>query len=231
MKHYKKFYEIGNNRYYTIVADDEMYIATESFLKLGSKNILGKEKELRTGLKLLKFSSPIAQLFLALDNLEFSKKQRYDSDDLKIYAHINNRELKENIKKAYLDVYNQEVESVRKQRDELIEDGKIEIAKSCEEYLQKLEKLDLMDGIDLNSPEYTGSPIIKSMIWNGFEHLYTEKVNAFTKNVFLYEQDEFGTLTIYKIITIKNVVKTIDTFIYDKELVKNLLEYLYKEGR
>ena len=61
--------------------------------------------------------------------------------------------------------------------------------------------------------------------------LQARSVNAFTKNVFLYEQDEFGTLTIYKIITIKNVVKTIDTFIYDKKLIECLLKTLYEEGR
>ena len=88
MKHYKKFYEIGNNRYYTIVADDEMYIASESFLQLGKKNLFRKQKYLNTGFKLLKFSSPIAQLFNALDNLEPSKKQRYDSDDLIIFSYL-----------------------------------------------------------------------------------------------------------------------------------------------
>ena len=61
--------------------------------------------------------------------------------------------------------------------------------------------------------------------------LQARSVNAFTKNVYLYEQDEFGTLTIYRLITIKNVVKTIDTFIYDKKLVECLLKTLYEEGR
>ena len=231
MKHYKKFYEIGNNRYHTIVADDEMYIATESFLKLGTKTLFGKEKELKTGLKLLKFSSPIAQLFLALDALKPSKKQKYDTDDLIVYGHIDNKELKENIKKSYLDVYNQEVENVKFIIDELLEEGQEEMAKEYIEHLKSLEKLDLMDGIDLNSPDHTSCMIIKTMLREGIEHLYTERVNAFTKNVYLYEQDEFGTITLYRIITIKNVVKTIDTFIYDKKLVESLLKTLYEEGR
>ena len=231
MKHYKKFYEIGNNRYYTIVADDEMYIASESFLDIGKKRLFRKQKYLNTGFKLLKFSSPIAQLFLALDNLEPDKKQKYDSDDLIIYDHIDNKELKDTIRDTYLAAYNDEVKNVEKQRDELIEEGKLDLAASCEEYLKHLEKLDLMDGIDLETPEHTGCMIIKTMLREGLEHLFTERVNAFTNNVYLYEQDEFGTLTIYKVITVKNVVKTIDTFIYDKKLIECLLKTLYEEGR
>lgn len=231
MKHYKKFYEIGNNRYYTIVADDEMYIASESFLDIGKKRLFRKQKYLNTGFKLLKFSSPIAQLFLALDNLEPDKKQKYDSDDLIIYDHIDNKKLKATIKDTYLAAYNDEVKNIEKQRDELIEEGKLDLAASCEEYLKHLEKLDLMDGIDLETPEYTRCMIIKTMLREGLEHLFTERVNAFTKNVYLYEQDEFGNLTIYRLITVKNVVKTIDTFIYDKKLIECLLKTLYEEGR
>ena len=231
MKHYKKFYEIGNNRYYTIVADDEMYIASESFLQLGKKKLFGKQKYLNTGFKLLKFSSPIAQLFNALDNLEPSKKQRYDSDDLIIYDHIDNKKLKQDIKNAYLQVYNDEVANINQQMTEFISQGKEELVEQCKQYLEHLKSLDLMDGIDLEIPEHTGCMIIKTMIREGIEHLFTERVNAFTKNVYLYDQDEFGTLTIYKIITVKNVVKTIDTFIYDKKLIECLLKTLYEEGR
>ena len=231
MKHYKKFYEIGNNRYYTIVADDEMYIASESFLQLGKKKLFRKQKYLNTGFKLLKFSAPIAQLFNALDNLELSKKQRYDSDDLIIYKHIDNKKLKQDIKNSYLQVYNEEIENITKQRDEFIAQGKTELVDKCNDYLKQLENLDLMDGIDLEIPEHTGCMIIKTMLREGLEHLFTERVNAFTNNVYLYEQDEFGTLTIYRVITVKNVVKTIDTFIYDKKLVESLLKTLYEEGR
>ena len=92
MKHYKKFYEIGNNRYYTIVADDEMYLANESFLNLGKKKLFRKQKDLVTGFKVLKFSAPIAILFNTLNNLKPDEKQRYDSDDLTTYGHIDNKE-------------------------------------------------------------------------------------------------------------------------------------------
>lgn len=231
MKHYKKFYEIDCNRYYTITADDEMYIASESFLKLSKKKLFRKQKELNTGFKLLKFSSPIAQLFLALDDLKPSKKQRYDTDDLITYGHIDNKKLKEGIRQSYLQVIEDEIKNLIQIQTELIGEGKPEAAESCKQYIDALKKVNPIDGIDLETPNYTGCNIIKTMLRDGLEHLFTERVNAFTNNVYLYEQDEFGTLTIYRIITVKNVVKTIDTFIYDKKLIECLLKTLYEEGR
>ena len=231
MEHYKKFYEVGSNRYYTITADNEEYIASESFLNVGKKRLFRKQKYLVTGFKLLKFSAPIAQLFNALNNLEPSKKQRYDADELVIYNHIDNKELKKNIEAAYTQAIQDEITNMMQQQTELIGEGKSELAESCNRYIEDLKKLNPMEGIDLKIPEHTGCMLIKTMLREGLEHLYTERVNAFTKNVYLYEQDEFGNLTIYKVITIKNVVKTIDTFIYDKKLVECLLKTIYEEGR
>lgn len=231
MKHYKKFYEVGNNRYYTVVADDEMYIGTESFLNVGKKRLFRKQNSLTMGFKLLKFSSPIAQLFIALDNVPKCKKQLYDHEDMNMYDFIDNKKLKEDIKQAYLQVINDATDEMIKQKTELLAEGKTELAKSCDKYIEDLKNIDPMNGIDLETPEHTGCMIIKTMLKDCLEHLYTERVNAFTKNVYLYEQDCFGTLTIYKIITVKNVVKTIDTFIYDKKVIGSLLETLYKEGR
>ena len=231
MEHYKKFYEIGNNRYYTITVDDEEYIASESFLNLGKKRLFRKQKSLVTGFKLLKFSAPIAQLFNALENVKPSKKQRYDTDDLIIYDHIDNKELKKNIEKAYQQVIYDEVSAMLEQKNKFLSDKNFELAESCDNYIEKLKKLNPMEGISLEIPEHTGCMLIKTMLKEDLEHLYTERVNAFTKNVYLYEQDEFGNLTIYRLITIKNVDKTIDTFIYDKKLVECLLKTLYEEGR
>ena len=231
MKHYKKFYEIGNNRYYTIVADDEMYIGTESFLAIGKKKLFRKQKELNTGFKLLKFSPTIAQLFLAIDALEPTKKQKYDSEDLITYNHIDNKNLKENIKNSYFQTIQQEIEIMKSQQADYINDDDLERADICANYIRQLENLNPMDGIDLNSPEHTGCNIVKTMIREGLEHLYTERVTAFADNVYLYEQDEFGNVTIYRIVTVKNVVKTIDTFIYDKKLIESFLKTLYEEGR
>ena len=233
MEHYKKFYEIGNNRYYTIVADDETYIASESFLKIGKSGKFKKQKELNTGFKVLKFSPCIAQLFNFLNNLEPRKKQKYNSDDLVLYKHIDNKELKISIEAAYNEVINNEIKTAEELHANFIENNKIKEAESCEKYIHDLKLMNPMksSGVDIDNPEYTSNNIIKTMLREGLEHLYSEKVNSFANNVYLYDQDEFGTLTIYRIIVVKNVVKTIDTFIYDKELISCLLKTLYEEGR
>lgn len=231
MEHYKKFYEIGNNRYYTIVADDEMYIGTESFLNIGKKKLFRKQKDLNTGFKLLKFSAPIAQLFNVLNDLKPCKKQKYNHEDMTTYEHIDNKKLKEDIKQSYLKVINDETQNMLKQQADFINEGKTELAASCEAYIEKLKNIDPLNGIVLGAPTHTGCMILRTMLREGLEHLYTEPVNAFTKNVYLYEQDCFGTLTIYRLITIKGVVKTIDTFIYDKNVISSLLKTLYEEGR
>ena len=231
MKNYKKFYEIDNNRYYTITADDELYLGTESFLKIGKKKLFRKQKTLTTGFKLLKMSAPISILFNALDSVEPSSIQPYDGDDMIVYDKIDNSKLKEDIKKAYTQVIDDEIKSLEQQGTELIEDGKIDLAKSLQKYIEDLKKVNPLKGIDLEEPKHTASLIIKYMLKSNLEHLYTEDVTAFAKDVYLYEQDCFGTLTIYRVKTIKNVVKTIDTFIYDKELIGNLLKTIYEEGR
>lgn len=231
MKHYKKFYEIDNNRYYTIVADDDLFIATESFLKLDKKKLFRKQKELVTGFKLLKLSACIAHLFKELDNLKPCTKQKYDTDDLIVYEHINNIKLKAKIQNSYEQVIKDEINYLEELKEQCTKEGKTEFLPKIKEYLDKLSKVNPMEGIDLVSPNFSGCNLIRTMLRDGHEHLYTERVNAFTNNVYLYNQDEFGTLTIYRIITIKNVVKTIDTFIYDKKLIECLLKTLYEEGR
>lgn len=249
MKHFDKFYEVGNNRYYTIVADDELFIATESFINLGKKKLFRKQDYITQGIKLLKFTTPIAILFNALENIPKIKGQRGVHKDMLQYEHINNKELKETITNSYEEV-------IRGQRVELdnwlqlmrheLEDKMSSSSSSVnqKEFDKRFkvfqnryddsirllkERNPLNTVLDLKDPTHTGCNIIRTMLNNGLEHLYTERVTAFANNVFLYEQDCFGTITIYRIMTIKNVVKSIDTFIYDKNLIGTFLKTMYEK--
>lgn len=233
MKHYKQFYEIDNNRYYTIDVDDEMYVGTESILKVGKKKLFRKQDVLTMGFKLLKFSAPVAVLFNALNDVEKTKDQKYDTEELITYEEIDNKKIKEDIKKSYTQVIDDEIAASEQEVLTLLGEGETKLAESIKHYIDKLKKLDPLAnaGIDLVAPIHTGDKVVKTLLRDGIEHLYTEKVNAFTNNIYLYEQDCFGTLTIYRIITVKNVTKTIDTFIYDKKVVGSLLKTIYEEGR
>ena len=54
------------------------------------------------------------------------------------------------------------------------------------------------------------------------EFLYSQKIGAFYRIYYLYEFDSFGTVTIYKVHCARNVVKTIETFIYNREIIQEL---------
>ena len=73
--------------------------------------------------------------------------------------------------------------------------------------------------------------MLRGLMAKGLNHLFTEKVTTFVSNVYLYELDCFGTLTIYRVVTIKNVTKTIDTFIYDRKLIKKFLDHVYENDK
>lgn len=250
MKHYKKFYEIGNNRYYTINADDETFIATESFINVGKKKLFRKQDYITQGLKLLKFNSPIAILFNALENIPKIKGQKGVHKDMLKYEIINNDTLKDEIIKYYDLAYDEQIKDL----DDWLSNMKKEVTASVtingkldtKLYKEKMKNFTnrydsivsqinkrnpIINGtINLKNPADTGCLTIKSMLKSGLNHLYTERVTAFADNVFLYEQDCFGTITIYRVMTIKNIVKCIDTFIYDKNVVGTLLKTMYENN-
>ena len=45
----------------------------------------------------------------------------------------------------------------------------------------------------------------------------------FYKIYYLYEVDVFGVVTIYKIHCVKNIIKTIETFIYNREIIQEMM--------
>lgn len=236
MKYYNKFYEVGNNVYYTIRADDEDFIATESFINIGRRNVFGKQKKLTQGLKLLKLTAPVAVLFDSIYKAPECSKQRYDSDDLTTYVIPKNKTIINEIINTY-DVFKtmqineleenlKEVIGVLKENysgEEL--DSKISYyTRKSEEMIQHVTESDPLSKYNLEDPTHTSGNIIKTMIREGINHLYTEKVTNFLSHTILYECDDFGTLTIYRVSTIKNVVKGIETFKYDRNVLGALID-------
>lgn len=236
MKYYNKFYEVGNNVYYTIRADDEDFIATESFINIGRRNLFGKQKKLTQGLKLLKLTAPVAVLFDSIYKAPECSKQRYDSDDLTTYVIPKNKTIINEIINTY-DVF--KTMQIKELEDDLKEvigvlkenysgeelDNKISYyTRKSEEMIQHVTESDPLSKYNLEDPTHTSGNIIKTMIREGINHLYTEKVTNFLSHTILYECDDFGTLTIYRVSTIKNVVKGIETFKYDRNVIGALID-------
>lgn len=247
-KKYELFYEKGQNRYYTLIADGETYLATESVIPVARMFRFLKPKNMTQGLKLLKFSTPIAFLMRELTEIKKEKGQRGVSEDMIRYTKIDNDKLKNDIYKCYENVIKEQRDELYRWFDERCKEIKSSLKESNEFTKEEYEKrtaiykdrldrsLKIVDDrhplnkdFSLDTPKHTGSKIIKAMLGSGLEHLYTERVTAFADNVYLYEQDCFGTLTIYRVFTVKNVVKTIDTFIYDKKLVEALFASEYEK--
>ena len=238
MKYYKKFYEVENNKYYVLEADDELYVATESILKIGKKKFSKKYEELVQGFKLLKLSAPIAVLFNLI--LDRKAKDNPISEDMVTYEKLSNKFVKDSIKNNYDIVFDEQLKQLEEWYDDLSKkvNDKNKLIKKYNELKDHINRNNPTKNglINLTNVDYTESNIIKCMVKNGLEHLYTEKVTNFVNNVFLYDLDCFGTVTIYKIITIKNVVKSIESFIYDRKLIEELMKFIYenddkKEGK
>lgn len=247
-KRYKKFYEVGNNSYYTIVADGETYLATETFIPVQRRLKFMKPYKLMQGLKLIKFSTPIAILFQTILDSKPRKNQSLEYKDMIKYIKPKNRDIRAKIKDVY-DIVNDEQikklddwyknianeirKSLKEKNDYTVDEYKKIMKVYDDRYKNSIniikEHNPLNTTIDISDKEYTASKGVKSLIHNGLEHLYTEKVTAFCDNVYLYELDEFSTLTIYRVITVKGIIKTIDTFIYNKDIIKALFDSEYNK--
>jgi hypothetical protein len=237
MKHYDKFYEIGNNAYYTLTADNDLFLATESFITLNKRNIFGKRKRLTQGLKLLNISTPIAILLNKVFELKPKKGQKNVEEDMLKYPIISSKDIKNEIETMYTQAMELQIKELKEWKKNALKDNKddktIELIKNrYKDALELIKKDNPMNNVyDFGDPYHTEGTIIKSFINNGAGHLYSEKVTAFAKNVYLFEQDCFGTITIYRIMTIKNVVKNVDTFILDKKLIGEFLRNTYENWK
>lgn len=238
MKYYKKFYEVENNKYYILEADDELYVATESILKIGKKKFSKKYEELVQGFKLLKLSAPVAVLFNLM--LDMKAKDNKASEDMITYEKLSNKFIKDSIKSNYDNVFDEQLKQLEEWYEDLSSkvDDKKKLIKKYNELKDHINRNNpIKNGlINLTNVDYTECNIVRSMIKNGLEHLYTEKVTNFVNNVFLYDLDCFGTVTIYKVTTVKNVVKSMESFIYDRKLIEELMKFIYendnkKEGK
>lgn len=236
-KRFIKFYEVGQNNYYLLPFDDELHIATESFIPLQKRFLwFVKEERLTQGLKLLQVTAPLMSLFNKVVNLEVDLTDE-DFPDMTTYKKINNVELRKEIEKTYKDALDTQVEELKenfeKWKDDLILDNKdlsdneLEIViNSNKERLEENIKI-IKSGNVINNIDFkwkTGdNTVIKKMLENNMEFLYAQKIGSGYKIYYLYELDVFGTLTIYKVQCVKNIVKSMETFIYNKELLQEML--------
>lgn len=240
-KRFKKFYEVGNNRYYVLPFDGELYLGTEDFLEIPRK-FLKKPKELTQTLKLLELSAPILILFNSVID---TKVDEIDDEfkDMCTYEKVDNAKLRKDIRDSYETALELEVnaiyddfnnwcenfakDSVGKFTEQEIEDTIKANELRVEEIVNNFKKLHISNSISTNIPnKKVENDVVKKMITNGLEFIYSHQMTSTMKIYYLYDLDKFGTITIYKVICVKEHIKSINSFIYNRELIQELLAFI-----
>ena len=240
-KRFKKFYEVGNNRYYVLPFDGELYLGTEDFLETPRK-FFKKPKKLTQTLKLLELSAPILILFNSVID---TKVDEIDDEfkDMCTYEKVDNAKLRKDIRDSYETALELEVntiyddfnnwcenfakDSVGKFTEQEIEDTIKANELRVEEIVKNFKKLHISNSISTNIPnKKVENDVVKKMITNGLEFIYSHQMTSTMKIYYLYDLDKFGTITIYKVICVKEHIKSINSFIYNRELIQELLVYI-----
>ncbi len=236
-KRYIKFYDTGINNYYLLPVQDEIHIVTESLLPIQKKFLFFKKnKDLVQGIKLLELTAPLSMLFQEVISTDVEKEDE-DFPDMTTYKKIDNISLRSNIENAYKKTLDMKIFEMKDEFEMWLADLATKNPNMSEEDFNKIEKTNrtrleenikaVKEHSPLNFLSFkwkTGENlIVKKMLDNNMEFLYSQKIGSNYKIYYLYEVDMFGVITIYKIHCLKNIVKTIETFIYNREIIQELI--------
>ena len=236
-KRYIKFFETGNNSYYLLPVQDELHIVTESVLPLQSKFLFFKRnKNIIQGIKLLELTAPISLLFQEIINADVDKKDE-EFPDMTTYKKVDNIRLRTDLENYYKMALDERIKEMRTEFEDWLDNtisSSPNITVEDAENLEKVNRARLEKNIiavkehsPLNFLSFKWKSgenlIIKKMLDNNMEFLYSQKIGSNYKIYYLYELDIFGVVTIYKIHCVKNVVKTMETFIYNREIIQELI--------
>lgn len=240
-RRFKKFYEVGNNRYYVLPFGDELYLGTENFLETPRK-FFKKPKELTQTVKLLELSVPILLLF---NSVVDTKVDEIDDEfkDMCTYEKVDNSKLRKDIRESYdialqleinaiYDDFNNWCEnfakdSIGKFTEEEIEDTIRANEIRVEEIVNNFRNVHTSSFISTNVPnKKVENDVVKKMITNGLEFIYSHQMSSTMKVYYLYDLDKFGTITIYKVVCVKEHIKAINSFVYDRALIQELLAFI-----
>lgn len=236
-KRYIKFFETGNNKYYLLPFSDELHIVTESILPIEKKFLFfKKKKDLVQGIKLLELTAPISMLFQEIINADIDTKDE-EFPDMTTYKKVNNVEIRKTLEEYYKDALDIRVGEMENEFNNWLEGIRENLTNLDEKELKQIENtnrkrleqniMSVKEHSPLNFMSFkwkTGENlVIKRMLDNNMEFLYSQKIGSNYKIYYLYELDVFGVVTIYKIHCVKDIIKTIETFIYNREIIQELM--------
>ena len=195
-----------------------------------------KKKDLVQGIKLLELTAPISMLFQEIINADIDTKDE-EFPDMTTYKKVDNLKMRKTLEEYYMSALNEKVKQMEDEFDKWLNDiyDTMNNLDDCE--LKKLEETNrkrleqniriMKEHSPLNFMSFKWKSgenlVIKRMLDNNMEFLYSQKIGSNYKIYYLYEVDVFGVVTIYKIHCVKNIIKTIETFIYNREIIQEMM--------
>lgn len=236
-KRYIKFHEVGNNKYYLLPFSDELHIVTESILPIQKKFLFfKKKKDLVQGIKLLELTAPISMLLQEVISADVDTKDE-EFPDMTTYKKVDNLEIRKTLEEYYMSALNERIEQMEADFDSWLEGIRETMNNLDESELNKIENANRkrleqnIDAVKSHSPlnfmsfkwKSGENLVIKRMLDSNLEFLYSQKIGSNYKIYYLYEVDVFGVVTIYKIHCVKDIIKTMETFIYNREVIQEMM--------
>ena len=236
-KRYIKFFETGNNKYYLLPFSDELHIVTESILPIQKKFLFfKKKKDLVQGIKLLELTAPISMLFQEVISADVDTKDE-EFPDMTTYKKVDNLKMRKTLEEYYMSALNERIEQMEADFDSWLEGIRETMNNLDESELNKIENANRkrleqnIDAVKSHSPlnfmsfkwKSGENLVIKRMLDSNLEFLYSQKIGSNYKIYYLYEVDIFGVVTIYKIHCVKDIIKTMETFIYNREVIQEMM--------
>ena len=236
-KRYIKFFETGNNKYYLLPFSDELHIVTESILPIQKKFLFfKKKKDLVQGIKLLELTAPISMLLQEVISADVDTKDE-EFPDMTTYKKVDNLKMRKTLEEYYMSALNERIEQMEADFDSWLEGIRETMNNLDESELNKIENANRkrleqnIDAVKSHSPlnfmsfkwKSGENLVIKRMLDSNLEFLYSQKIGSNYKIYYLYEVDIFGVVTIYKIHCVKDIIKTMETFIYNREVIQEMM--------
>lgn len=236
-KRYIKFHEVGNNKYYLLPFSDELHIVTESILPIQKKFLFfKKKKDLVQGIKLLELTAPISMLLQEVISADIDTKDE-EFPDMTTYKKVDNLKIRKTLEEYYMSALNEKIEQMEADFDSWLENICETMNNLDESELNKIENANRkrlkqnIDAVKSHSPlnfmsfkwKSGENLVVKRMIDSNLEFLYSQKIGSNYKIYYLYEVDVFGVVTIYKIHCVKDIIKTMETFIYNREVIQEMM--------
>lgn len=241
MTKFKKFYSVEGTNYSLMSFQDSLYLGIELTFNIPRK--IGKPKKITQEFKVIELTPPLLQLFQFMVNgLEIDKEDK-DFPEMTTYKRFKARDVINSIKDMYqesleneisyiIDDFNKWCNNYREDNQDTMSNEDIEKVlnynrNAVDKTIRQLMETNVINTLNFKKPKIVDSKDLYefSMLEN-LQFLYSQKFNNNLTISYFYDLDVFGVITIYKVHTVKGYVKTVESFILNKEIINKLLDYV-----